>query len=51
MIAVSASHEDARYEKHESIEPMFARILERIRAIPGVESAALSLGMPYTRIL
>jgi predicted permease len=51
LIAVSASLEDARYEKHESIEPMFARSLERIRAIPGVESAALSLGLPYQRIL
>jgi predicted permease len=51
LIAVSASLEDARYEKHESIEPMFARSLERLRAIPGVESAALSLGLPYQRIL
>ena len=51
LIVVSASLEDARYEKHESIEPMFARSLERIRAIPGVESAALSLGLPYQRIL
>ncbi len=51
LIAVSASLEDARYEKHDSIEPMFARSLERIRAIPGVESAALSLGLPYQRIL
>ena len=51
MIALSASLEDARYEKHESIEPMFARSLERMRAIPGVESAALSLGLPYQRIL
>jgi predicted permease len=51
LVVVSASLEDARYEKHESIEPMFARSLERIRAIPGVESAALSLGLPYQRIL
>lgn len=51
LMVVSASLEDARYEKHESIEPMFARSLERIRAIPGVESAALSLGLPYQRIL
>jgi predicted permease len=51
LIVVSASLEDARYEKHEAIEPMFARSLERIRGIPGVESAALSLGLPYQRIL
>jgi predicted permease len=51
VVAVSASLEDARYEKHESIEPLFARSLERLRAMPGVESAAISLGLPYERIL
>src|SRR4030095_6797558 len=51
VVAVSASLEDARYEQHESIEPLFARSLERLRAMPGVESAAISLGLPYERIL
>ena len=51
VVAVSASLEDARYEKHENVEPMFARSLERLRAMPGVESAAMSLGLPYERIL
>jgi putative ABC transport system permease protein len=51
VIAVSASLEDARYAKHEDVEPLFARSLERLRALPGVEGAAISLGLPYERIL
>jgi predicted permease len=51
VVAVSASLEDARYEKHENVEQLFARSLERLRAMPGVESAAVSLGLPYERIL
>jgi predicted permease len=51
LVAVSASLDDARYEKADTIEPMFARSLERLRAMPGVESAAISLGLPYERIL
>jgi predicted permease len=51
VVAASASLEDARYEKHESVEQLFGRSLERLRAMPGVESAAISLGLPYERIL
>lgn len=51
VVAVSASLEDARYEKHENIDALFARSLDRLRAMPGVESAAISLGLPYERIL
>jgi predicted permease len=51
IVAMSASLEDARYEKHESIDTLFARSLERLRALPGVESVAISLGLPYQRIL
>ena len=51
VVAVSASLEDARYEKHENVEQLFARSLDRLRAMPGVESAAISLGLPYERIL
>ena len=51
VIAVSASLDDARYEKHESIDQLFARSLERLRVLPGVESASVSLGLPYERIL
>ena len=51
VVAASASLEDARYEKHENVEQLFARSLERLRGLPGVESAAISLGLPYERIL
>ncbi len=51
LVTMSASLEDARYEKHESVDLLFARSLERLRALPGVESAAVSLGLPYERIL
>jgi predicted permease len=51
VVTVSASLEDARYAKHEAVEQLFARSLERLRAMPGVESAAISLGLPYERIL
>lgn len=47
----SVSLEDARYRSPESIAALFDRTLERIRATPGVESAAVSLGLPYQRIL
>jgi len=51
IVVMSASLEDARYAKHESVETLFARSLERLRALPGVESSAISLGLPYERIL
>ena len=51
VIVASASLEDARYESHDNAERLFARSLESIRALPGVESAAISLGLPYERIL
>lgn len=51
VVTLSASLEDARYAQHERIEQLFARSLERLRALPGVESAAISLGLPYERIL
>ena len=47
VIMASASLEDARYEKHESVARLFDDSLARMRAIPGVESAAVSLGLPY----
>ena len=51
VIVASASLEDARYEKHESVQQLFDRSVARLRAIPGVESTAVSLGLPYERIL
>jgi predicted permease len=51
VIAASASLEDARYAEHGKVAQLFDRSLVRLRAIPGVESAAVSLGLPYERIL
>ena len=51
VIAASASLEDARYAEHARVSDLFDRSLTRLRAMPGVESAAISLGLPYERIL
>jgi predicted permease len=51
LITATASLEDARYEKHERVSQLFDQSLARMRAMPGVESAAVSLGLPYQRIL
>jgi predicted permease len=51
VIVATASLDDARYAQHADIEQLFDRSVERLRAIPGVESAAVSLGLPYQRIL
>jgi predicted permease len=48
---ITASLDDARYAQHERVGQLFDRSLERIRTLPGVESAAVSLGLPYQRIL
>ena len=51
LVVMSASLEDARYAEHDKVETLFARSLDRLRSMPGVESAAISLGLPYERIL
>ena len=51
ITVASASLEDARYEQHERVAQLFERSIERLRGISGVESAAVSLGLPYERIL
>lgn len=51
LVVLSASLEDARYSEHEKVETLFARSLDRLRSLPGIESAAVSLGLPYERIL
>ena len=47
----SFSLQDARYRSPEAVTSLFDRTLERIRNTHGVESAAVSLGLPYQRIL
>ena len=51
VVTASASLEDKRYQSEERINQLFDETLRRIREIPGVESAAVSLGAPYQRIL
>lgn len=51
VIVATGSLDDARYAEHDKIEQLFTRSVERLRTIPGVESAAVSLGLPYERIL
>ena len=51
VIVSTVSLDDARYAQHAGIEQLFERSLARIHAIPGVQSAAVSLGLPYERIL
>jgi predicted permease len=51
VVSASASLEDSRYQTREQVQQLFERSLERIAATPGVESAAVSLGLPYERIL
>ena len=51
LVAATASLEDARYGDHASVARLFETSLARIRQLPGVESAAVSLGLPYERIL
>jgi predicted permease len=51
VVAVAASLDDARYTDHDTVDQLFTRSLERLRAVPGVQSAAISLGLPYERIL
>jgi predicted permease len=45
------SLQDARYSSVASVNRLFDETLERIRALPGVESAAVVLGLPYERLL
>ncbi|MDQ3169307.1 MAG: ABC transporter permease [Acidobacteriota bacterium] len=51
VVTGSASLEDTRYQTAEQTMQLFDQSLERVKAIPGVESAAISLGLPYERIL
>lgn len=51
LVAATASLEDARYSDHASVARLFETSLSRMQEIAGVESAAVSLGLPYERIL
>jgi predicted permease len=51
MVTASVSLEDARYQGGASVVRLFEDTLVRIRQAGGVESAAVSLGLPYERLL
>jgi predicted permease len=51
VVTGTVSLEDARYATRERIEGLLNESLRRIRALPGVESAAVGLGLPYERLL
>ena len=51
LIAAEASLQDARYETAAAINHLYNQTLERIRRIPGVQSAAVALTLPYERPL
>ena len=51
VMSASLSLEDAHYQTSASGALLFTRTLEQIRQIPGVESAAVTLSMPFQRPL
>ena len=51
VITASVSLQDARYQDAAKVDRLFGDTLERIRRIPGVQAAGVSLGLPYTRLL
>lgn len=51
VMTASLSLDDARYKTSAAGARLFRDTLERIRAIPGVESATVALNLPYSRAL
>jgi predicted permease len=51
VITASVSLQDARYRSAERVTRLFDEGLARLGGVPGVESAAVSLGLPYERLL
>jgi putative ABC transport system permease protein len=51
VVTATASLQDARYQTRAEIVSLFDETLERLRRDPGVEAAAVSLGLPYERLL
>ncbi len=51
VVTGTLSLDDARYASRERIEGLLHESLARIRRLPGVESAAVGLGLPYARLL
>ncbi len=51
VVTASVSLQDARYDTSAKMNQLFDRTLRRLTATPGVESAAVSLELPYRRLL
>jgi predicted permease len=51
LVTASVSLRDARYNNAASINQLFDQSLRRLAATPGVESVAISLEVPYERLL
>ena len=51
VVTASPSLQDARYRDADTINRLFTESLRRIRMVPGVQQAAVSLTLPYERPL
>jgi hypothetical protein len=51
VTTASASLDDARYATSAQVNRLFDRSLEKLKQTPGVEAAAVSLELPYKRLL
>jgi len=51
VIAAQLSLQDARYATNQRMNQLFDKSLARIRELPGVDSAAVALSLPYERAL
>jgi predicted permease len=51
VITAQLSLQDARYATNQRVNQLFDKSLARIRGLPGVESAAVTLSLPYERAL
>jgi predicted permease len=51
VVTGTLSLQDARYQTSDQVNRLFDKSLETIRELPGVESAAVTLSLPYERPL
>jgi predicted permease len=51
VLVAEASLQDARYHTAAAVTQLYDRTLERVRRIPGVQSAGVALTLPYERPL
>jgi len=51
VVTATVSLQDARYEDAIKVDRLFSDSLARVRAVPGVQFAGVTLDLPYTRLL